>query len=34
MDTLVANLKNTGNYLSQQLASLPSVTSSSSSKKG
>lgn len=31
MDTLVANLKNTGNYLTQQLASLPSVTSSSSS---
>ena len=34
MDTLVANMKNTGNYLTQQLASLPSVTSSNSSKKG
>ncbi|APZ42997.1 flagellar filament capping protein FliD [Acidihalobacter ferrooxydans] len=33
MDTLVANLKNTGSYLTQALASLPSVTSSSSSKK-
>ena len=34
MDTLVANLKNTGNYLTQQLASLPSVTSSGKSSKG
>ncbi len=33
MDTLVANLKNTGNYLTQALASLPGVTSTTSSKK-
>lgn len=31
MDTLVANLKSTGNYLSAQLGSLPSASSSSSS---